>query len=353
METNDSTALLDNLVIAAPCQVPWASMEGDDRVRDCSQCSRKVYNLSNMNRREAEDFLAKYGTSQCATFYRRADGTIMTDNCPVGLRKLRDRCRAVLRIAGGFLAFFLALPSAFAHRSNDGPPSVLQPGRFVVQPFHKPGAKTLQTAGYVMLVWPILTAPVIKQPNERPLGMLGRINEPEVKEPPLVNGKNGLPNDDDSFGSGAIRLRAEKSVGADSRAYRLYLKARENEENGKHLVAATYYTDALKTMTESALDALNDSPSYDPKFKQAIEEHLTRLHQLFSPEPSTRSMDNTFSSGASAVKSAIDIIDANSGRASTGEAAAGSNTSATSADATTSQSESANDPGAIEAEYAH
>lgn len=38
--------------------------------------------------------------------YRRADGTIITDNCPVGLRKIRDRLKLT---AAAVLAIFVIL----------------------------------------------------------------------------------------------------------------------------------------------------------------------------------------------------------------------------------------------------
>jgi hypothetical protein len=102
-----------------------------------------------------------------------------------------------------------------------------------------------------------------------------------VQEIVYTRGKNGLPDDDAVFGSGLIRLRAEKTAGPDSRAYQQYLQAIENEDKGRQLVAATYYKDALRTMTQSALDNLNDNQSaYDPRLKQAIEEHLHRLQSL-------------------------------------------------------------------------
>jgi len=83
-------------------------MQGDQRQRSCNGCSRNVFNISEMTKQEAESFLRENGTSQCMIFYRRKDGTIMTDNCPVGLRKLRDRCRVVVRAIAGLLTFMMS-----------------------------------------------------------------------------------------------------------------------------------------------------------------------------------------------------------------------------------------------------
>lgn len=110
--------LLDNLYLSSPCSISWDSMQGDDRKRSCGGCSRNVYNLSSMTKNEAEAFLAENGTNHCVIFYRRQDGTVMTDDCPIALRKIRDRLRVVTRVAAGLVAFVVSLPAAFAQGSN-------------------------------------------------------------------------------------------------------------------------------------------------------------------------------------------------------------------------------------------
>jgi hypothetical protein len=66
-------------------------MDGTDRVRHCQQCGRNVYNLSAMSRHEAEVLMAGAGPLRCVRFYRRRDGTIITDDCPVGKRSIKRR----------------------------------------------------------------------------------------------------------------------------------------------------------------------------------------------------------------------------------------------------------------------
>src|SRR3712207_9211258 len=85
--------------VAAPCPADWESMVGDERVRFCGRCSLNVYNLSGMTRREAEALITRREGRLCVRFYRRADGTIITDNCPVGLRRLRRRMSRIRRAA--------------------------------------------------------------------------------------------------------------------------------------------------------------------------------------------------------------------------------------------------------------
>lgn len=81
---------LDDLHIAAPCHVRWEDMTGDDRVRHCADCDLDVYDFSEMTRDEIVEFIETSDGRVCAQLYRRADGTIMTRDCPVGLRALRQ-----------------------------------------------------------------------------------------------------------------------------------------------------------------------------------------------------------------------------------------------------------------------
>ena len=85
------TSPLDNVRVAAPCPADWGRMTGDERVRFCAQCNLSVYNLSGMTRTEAEALLYKSEGRLCVRFYRRPDGTILTQQCPVGLRALKAR----------------------------------------------------------------------------------------------------------------------------------------------------------------------------------------------------------------------------------------------------------------------
>jgi hypothetical protein len=86
-------ALVQRLYIAAPCDVGWDTMEGDERTRFCGQCKLNVYNVAEMSTKEAASLIRGNEGRLCLRFYQRKDGTIITDNCPVGLRKIRDRMK--------------------------------------------------------------------------------------------------------------------------------------------------------------------------------------------------------------------------------------------------------------------
>jgi hypothetical protein len=118
------TSPLDNLTIAAPCPANWDKMCGNDRVRFCSHCNLNVYNLSGMSRAEAERLLSNIEGRLCARFYRRADGTILTKNCPVGLNRLKQRVSrigsALFSAAIGFLGG-IGLQHAFSGSQTMSP----------------------------------------------------------------------------------------------------------------------------------------------------------------------------------------------------------------------------------------
>jgi hypothetical protein len=85
------STILDDCRIATPCPASWDRMIGDDRVRFCQECQLNVYDISHLTRREAEALLSAAEGRICARIHRRADGTILTRDCPVGLRALRRR----------------------------------------------------------------------------------------------------------------------------------------------------------------------------------------------------------------------------------------------------------------------
>jgi hypothetical protein len=85
-------------------------MTGDDRVRFCGECRLNVYNLSSMSRTEAEKLLRKQEGRICVRFYERADGTVMTQQCPRALAAAR---RVIVR-TGAFAAGFVAIVLGFA-----------------------------------------------------------------------------------------------------------------------------------------------------------------------------------------------------------------------------------------------
>lgn len=80
-------------------------------MRHCGECDLTVYNLSEMSLGEIEALLTKKEGRVCIRFYRRADGTVLVDDCPVGLREAR---RQVLRLALFLLGVLSSVATSFA-----------------------------------------------------------------------------------------------------------------------------------------------------------------------------------------------------------------------------------------------
>ncbi|PYS70786.1 MAG: hypothetical protein DMF69_12465 [Acidobacteria bacterium] len=104
---------LDHVRVAAPCSADWDSMLGDERVRFCGQCKLNVYNLSEMKRAEAELLIARAEGRLCVRYYQRRDGSIITQNCPVGLQAIKRRLSRVANAIGSSLLSFFAGIGAF------------------------------------------------------------------------------------------------------------------------------------------------------------------------------------------------------------------------------------------------
>ena len=82
---------LESIRIASPCSADWNGMYGDERKRFCGECKLNVYDLSGMTRDEAETFLINAEGRVCVRLFRRADGTVLTKDCPVGWARLKKR----------------------------------------------------------------------------------------------------------------------------------------------------------------------------------------------------------------------------------------------------------------------
>jgi hypothetical protein len=106
---------LDKIRIASPCNAGWNEMQGDDRARFCRQCSKHVYNLSAMTSEEALALVYQKEGTSCVRFFRRADGTVLTSDCPTGARGRRRR-RLTL-----YVAAVATVTAAWATQTSDEP----------------------------------------------------------------------------------------------------------------------------------------------------------------------------------------------------------------------------------------
>lgn len=110
---------INKLRVASPCSVGWENMSGDERTRHCEKCSLNVYNISALTAAEVKSLILHREGRLCIRMFRRADGTILTKDCPVGLRAARKRLTA---FAGATLAAVLGLFSiSFGQKDENKP----------------------------------------------------------------------------------------------------------------------------------------------------------------------------------------------------------------------------------------
>ena len=177
------TSPLEGVRVAAPCPADWEKMVGDERMRYCGQCSLHVYNLSGMTKREAEGLVANAEGRLCVRYYRRADGSILTRNCPVGLRALKQR---VSRIACAALSAVLGFFAGLGLNVGVGTtPTRHTMGEMVSMPIEP------------NLAPPLVPVPEIDQPHEYTVGevelplhpMMGKMMVNEGRDASVPVGK--------------------------------------------------------------------------------------------------------------------------------------------------------------------
>jgi hypothetical protein len=143
--------MLEQVSIAAPCSADWDSMPGTDQVRHCGQRDKNIYNLSAMTRRQAEALLRETEGRLCARLYRRADGTVLSENCPAGLRAIGRR---ISRVAGAATSAVATLSSATAAQFSMFPvPSALLEARSAISGIVKDAAGQGISNAEVIVSW--------------------------------------------------------------------------------------------------------------------------------------------------------------------------------------------------------
>ena len=122
-------------------------MIGNERVRFCGQCELNVYNLSALTKAQAENLIVRTEGRLCLRFFRRKDGSILTQDCPVGLRALKQRLSRIRRaVAVALLGFFTGATGSYALNTFETLPDgqhtlgVMAVPK-VDQPVHPPEAK--------------------------------------------------------------------------------------------------------------------------------------------------------------------------------------------------------------------
>lgn len=175
IEARKRLPMLDQVRVASPCNASWDEMLGDDRVRFCTSCEKNVFNLSAMSREDAERLIQERlgGGELCVRFYQRADGTVMTQDCPVGVTKKRRKMAVMAAAGAGAMA--LAATSLFT-RTMGKPVMGATMGEMTVDP-----------APHVMgsVAAPVDTVPPVQPESETP----HVVKPPPPPAPPVRMGR--------------------------------------------------------------------------------------------------------------------------------------------------------------------
>lgn len=183
------TTFLDDLRIAKPCSASWDEMVGDDRARFCGSCQKNVYDLRFMTRDEAEALLREKGEA-CVRMARRADGTVVTSDCPVGVSRAAQRKRVAGVFAGGLLAASALLSKTRPAEAQEAPrPVATQPSSSVEVLASSPLFGWVEAL--VRLFAPAPVPPPAPQPEVMMMGEVAPVM-PNPPPPPRM-GKIALP----------------------------------------------------------------------------------------------------------------------------------------------------------------
>ncbi len=202
--------LLQNVRIASPCTASWDAMKpvNGDRVRFCDGCRKRVYNLSALGQAEAEGLLRANEGHLCVRYYRRTDGTILTNDCPVGLAAARQLVMTRAKASVG-LCFLLCIALA-AHNATQrlGKPMTGDsvPGTGLSAPLM--GSLAMPPPAHTTMGKPIwFPDPPLK--DER-LGLLGQVSIGTVA-PALPAGSSAGPDQDER--ATVVRTMREAEAG--------------------------------------------------------------------------------------------------------------------------------------------
>lgn len=90
------------------CRSSWDAMSGTERVRFCEECGLHVYHLSGLTRPEAEAVVQQVEGRTGLRYYRRKDGTWLTQDCPVGRQAFRRKAALTVGLAVATAIYILS-----------------------------------------------------------------------------------------------------------------------------------------------------------------------------------------------------------------------------------------------------
>ncbi|MEZ4490622.1 MAG: hypothetical protein R3F51_23855 [Cyanobacteriota/Melainabacteria group bacterium] len=252
---NKNGKLIDQLFIAAPCNIAWDEMEGDNRARNCDGCSSLVYNTSSLYEEELERLLEVEGDRVCLYIERDPQGKLVTKERFGGL---------IRKLAATLLGLLLSMPTLLAKDATTDSTNA-----------KKGTDKKNPRLSHIKE-----SRPAKIKVNDRPLPP-GRVCIPRPNKDSDSNTDSvSTPNPSwltDKKARDIVHDWPAKPTkdNADKRAFMLYQLARHQEARGNTSFARQAYEDSLKLLK---------GEKYDPKFRKNVETQYQELLKKLSSQ---------------------------------------------------------------------
>lgn len=116
----------DYKMVSPNCPFVWADNPDNpkERVKYCTECSAQIYNFTGFDMTESQSLIFKRENRQNAPLYKREDGKFMTNDCPIALKKKKDK---QMLIGGAALVLVLLVIMVVASFMAPQPPAPSAP----------------------------------------------------------------------------------------------------------------------------------------------------------------------------------------------------------------------------------
>ncbi|HWB18977.1 MAG TPA: hypothetical protein VG711_01660 [Phycisphaerales bacterium] len=192
-----TVSLVQRIEVASPCPAKWEEMVGDERSRFCAECKLNVYDFSAMTEEEGEKLIIEKEGKLCGRIYRRADGKVLTKDCPVGWRLVkRKMVMAGIRAAAAVVFVCVAVGSAVGMLTSGARAKLFPNGAVGVRngqvKWNAPAINGYQHTVEAMRRWlgPAVAVPPRVPPP--PGGLIVANPQPLTRVPPEVDIPEGI-----------------------------------------------------------------------------------------------------------------------------------------------------------------
>lgn len=121
-------SFIDSVKVGSACGEDWGEMDGNERVRFCSHCSKHVNNLSEMTRKEAARFVSASGGKICIRYI-----VDPVTRRPMFAEQLLQITRRTPGLAAGVMTASMSL-SSVSYAQSETPPNYTPPPTTVTAP---------------------------------------------------------------------------------------------------------------------------------------------------------------------------------------------------------------------------